>query len=227
LKINWDNPLPAREIKKHIPRDVILRIKYVKDNLTYAHVYSHYGYEWISNETHQLSCVFHARHRDAKGRPYEDSPSARYYEHDRQIYCFACAEGGDVVWFIMKHERLPNTIAALDYIERAYGIGINTQNLSKRIEALKTSVDIDDKRKILSTLYQDQVNDLIYKLKKAAPLTAPHLERVQLEAIKAKSFLDQQNVPYSEYVKVLRTWRDQVMGLIDSTVKDVQRGLLK
>jgi hypothetical protein len=228
MKIDWESPAQTEhKIKKPLPPDVFMRLKYVRDNLSYGQVYAYYGYEWRSNSTHQLSCVFHAKHRDSKGRPYEENPSARYYEHDRQIYCFGCAEGGDVIWFVQKREQLQNTVAALDFIERTFGIGLNTQNLAKRIEAFNSATTEVDKRKIITTMYQDHINDLVHKLKRAAPVAVPHLEDVQLAANKARQALEAQQMDYAQYVKAVRAWRDQTIQTIKHVIQDIQTGVLK
>lgn len=82
------------------------RIEFARASVSWRQVFDHFGLVWRSDSEHQFSCPLHARYTDSAGQPVERNPSAHYYAKDGRVWCFACDEGGDVVWFFQRRLKL-------------------------------------------------------------------------------------------------------------------------
>lgn len=221
MKVGFEEEIQGLKFRADGDPEIITKLRYVKENLKYATVYANYGLPWASNETHQLSCVFHASQRDARGVPYEKHPSARYYAADKSIWCFACSEGGDVSWWIRKREGHIHYGETLDFIARTFGVSLNSQDLSKRIVLNKKQQALAEspRRTILSEMMQDKVNDEFYKLRKLGDFAKGIADRLETEVFARKSELDLFEGDYVSYARQLRRWHTWTTELIEASLK--------
>jgi len=213
--------IPGLSVRVKSDSEILTKLRFIKDNLLYAQVYAYYNLPWIGNDTHQLSCHFHAGNRDTRGVPYENNPSARYYEHDRSIWCFACAEGGDVCWWIRKREGHLHYGETLTFVNDEFGVGLNAQDLAKRIELNRQAQVIAEnpRRLILSQLYEDKVNDEFYKLRRLGEAFHPIADRLEPEVFARKSEVDAFTGTFTSYAKALRRWLNWTTELIEQSLK--------
>lgn len=220
MKVGLDDEIKGLT-KRTLNSEVLTKLRYIRENLRYKTVYAHYNLPWLSNETHQLSCVFHASNRDRNGVPFEKNPSARYYDHDQQIWCFACSTGGDVCWFVKKWEAHLHYGETIDFIGRTFGVALDAQDLAKRIDlhAKQLQTEESPRRKILSEMTQDKVNDEFYKLRKMGPVFHPIADRLEPEVFARKAEIDMFSGEYTEYAKQLRRWVNWTQEIIQSSLK--------
>lgn len=225
MKIDWDADVQLGD-RKVVSADILLQIKYVRENLSYAQVFKHYGLPWVSDSTHQLSCVFHAKNVDSRGVPYEQNPSARYYEDDKRIWCFACSDGGDVVWFVRRRENLKTLHDSLEFIAHVFGIGINMQDLSRRIAVHRQLREQEKpKRDVASQLYSNKINDALYKIKQTDSRLEETIDRLSNSLFKRKAQLDNlgNDLDYFAYVASLRLWHRDSLDMIRAAVLQWQQ----
>lgn len=225
MKVGFDEKIEGLKVRTDYDPEIITKLRYIKENLRYSEVYAHYRFPWVTNETHQLSCVFHASQRDARGVPYERNPSARFYGHDKQIWCFACADGGDVSWFIKKKENHLHYGETLIYVAQVFGISLNPTDLAKRIELHNKQLTQEEspRRKILSEMYEGKVNDEFYKLRKLGKFAHPIADRLEPEIFKQKGEVDMFEGDYTSYAKQLRRWHSWTCELIEKALKHAAR----
>lgn len=221
MKVDFDDDTVGLRTRLQSDSEILTKLHFIKEHLTYATVYGYYNWPWQTYDTHQISCPFHAKNRDANGVPYEGSPSARYYAGDQQIWCFACTEGGDVSWFIRKKEEHAHYGETVDFIKKNFGIALDGQDLTKRIEmAVKQQAQQDNpRRQMLSSLYEDKVNDEFYRLRLLGPHFHPVADRLEPEVFNQKAELDAVEVEYTTYAKTLRRWLTWTQDLIEQALK--------
>lgn len=201
--------------------DTRIRVKKVFELLPYRRVFEHFGLQWKSDDTHQLSCVFHAKQRDAQGRLFEQNPSARYYANNGRIYCFACSEGGDPIWFVRRWQRLPTLEATLEWIGQTFGIDIDSITLSLddiEMGADKSAADPALKFKSLCKFYADQVNDMMYAFSLQHPALSKEVDGLKHVIFVEKWRLDgaMADKPYADVARAMRDWRVKVGKLLQA-----------
>lgn len=191
-----------------------VKMEYVRDHLHYSQVYAYYGLLWKSDSTHQISCPFHG---------VDKNPSARYYADTRKIFCFACNEGGDVVWFVKKREGHKFYGETLIFIAKEFGVGMDDVDLSKKIELeKKQEVQFQvGKRKIISDQYLLRVNDKVYAYKKLGQEVEEAIDKLLPNLFDRKMVIDSTPTPYMKYTQVLRHWANWCEDSLDMVVKSV------
>lgn len=223
MKVSFDEELKGLTTRKKgdFDPEVITKLRYIKENLRYADVFKHYGYPWLTNETHQLSCVFHASQRDVRGVPFERHPSARYYANDKSIFCFACGDNLDVSAFIKKKENHVHYGETLAFVAQVFGVSLNPTDLAKRIELHNKQQQREEspRRKILSEMYEGKVNDEFYKLRKLGKFAYPIADRLEPEVFKRKAEIDMFEGNYVDYASQLRRWYNHTVELIAAALK--------
>jgi hypothetical protein len=201
----------------------LARVEYARQQIGFGRVFDHYGLDWKGDHTHQLSCVFHAKFKDAKGRPVERNPSVRYYAPDKRIYCFACAEGGDVVWFLGRKEGLPFG-EALRTFYRTFGLAegaIDATVLTRQAEWKKADDDMPVRRALLATR-ADHINDILWVLTCRYPQCRDALDRVAehlFERLFSTDMIRSKDIA----VQVLEWWRwanDLVLATIEAHLNE-------
>lgn len=81
--------------------------------------------------TQQCCCVLHQ----------DSDPSARLYEDSNKFYCFACEEGGDVIWLVQRKMGI-DFHAACEWLQREFGLKHDTttrEDLRARFSRAKRS----------------------------------------------------------------------------------------
>lgn len=192
------------------------KIDYVRENLPFRGVFAFYGLDWKSDESHQLSCEFHGEDRN---------PSSRYYPASQSIFCFACNKQRDVIEFIKDKEELSSVGKVLEFIEKEFGIGMNAADLSKRMELETAQVQQFQagKRKILSQMYANEVNDKIYKARTLGATVAESIDKMLPQLFAKKAEIDAMNVPYIKFTHLIRHWAAWCGEVISMTVKTVAK----
>lgn len=226
MKVEFGQTIPGASTTRALSTsEIIVKLRYIKEHLTYQQAYAHYNFPWLSNDTHQISCPFHATNVDAHGVPYENHPSARYYEGDRQIWCFACVEGGDVSWFIRKMEDHAHYGETVDFISKNFGVGLSSGDLSKRIALHEQKVEqsYSPRRQLLSKMYEDKVNDEFYKLRQMGDAFLNVADRLEPEVFDHKAELDNHGLKYMEYARAVRRWLSWTQELIQTALKHLAR----
>lgn len=194
--------------------DIRIQLAYIRDNLPYSVVFSHYGLDWRTDSTHQTSCPFHGVDRN---------PSARYYEDSKKFYCFACSEGGDVSWFIKKKEELKTWVDTVQFIQNTFGVGMDSSDLRKRIELEKAVVTANQhgKRNIISVLYTNKVNDALYKTRGLNQRASDIVDALTQKLFKRKAEIDKQVTGYLHYVALIRHWHSWCISSLAQAVRSM------
>jgi len=175
------------------------QVEYIREHLYYSQVFEYYGLNWVSDSTHQIRCPFHGA---------DKSPSARFYEDSKRIFCFACNDGGDVVWFVRKRESHQSIRDTISFIGATFGIGLSEVDLQKRIE-LETSQQLrarTGKRKVMSDMYANRLNDKVYSIKRMEPSLVKVLDDLVVDFLRRKGEIDKQQCSYIKYTYVIRHW---------------------
>lgn len=199
-------------VKDYVSREeVIQRIAYVRDRLNFRTIYSHYGLHWLSDDDHQFPCPFHGADRH---------PSSHYYPNPPRVWCFACSEGGDVVWWVKQKNGFKSMVDALDYISKEFGIGFDSGDLSKRIQLLETN-RADPKRKLMIDRLKDKVNDLLYEVRHHQASKQKRWDALEMLIFNRFNQLsDTAALPYMTAVQLHRDWAAWAGSLVHQVSKE-------
>lgn len=211
MKVGFDTKLEGGEGTGPGTKELLELIRVIKQRLSYGRVFSHYGLGWRGDGDHQLSCPFHGADRN---------PSCHYYANDRRIWCFTCAAsgdsgdaGGDVVWFVKKHENLPTMFAAVQRIEQVFGI-TGRRDLLDRMH--DDEADNEEKRKLRllhSQATSDRVNDVLHILHKSRGENV-RLDNLEYMLFEQKRKIDQSTLPHSVFLSELQRWYNWCVEMI-------------
>lgn len=190
------------------------KLAFIRESVSYRQVFERYGWNWQSESTHQMSCVFHGKYKHANGQPYERNPSARYYAEVRRIYCFACAEGGDVVWFVRKKEGL-RLKEAIQAISTAFDITDMRPDIQAQAQEIKKANDESPLREMLLRHYSDLVNDGLFLLQEKRPAAREALDRITIAIFRRRREIERNRVDYVEFSKQISEWH---RWAVDSTM---------
>lgn len=203
--------------RKPLTGDLLSRINFVKERLSFADVAAHYGHAWAGDDEHQFSCHFHGK---------DKNPSAHYYSNpEKRIWCFACGEGGDVVWYVKKKEGLRSVVEALDFIAKTFAVGLDNQDLSARIEQEKLIKEQKSKRDLYASLVSNDVNDFLHVLRRSG-IPDDVLDPLDQLIFDRRFEIENTRCDYLDYVGLLRnwvSWAKELLGSISNPTKGTSK----
>ena len=130
----------------------------VRHSVTMKQLAEAYGYRLT--RTGLMACPFHNdRH-----------PSMKVYPGDRGYHCFVCGVGGDVIDFVMRHDKL-GFEQAVRHIADLFGIQLSDGNTTmsaeerKRMAKLRTKREAAQKASEARTERMVQLSEEIFRLK--------------------------------------------------------------
>lgn len=209
------------DVPEQLPPDFVQKLAYLRQHLSFRQVYAHYGFRWLSDDSHQLSCPFHAKNTDAGGQPVERNPSARFYKATNSVYCFACSDWWDALRFIQKREGF-GVQRALDFVSGKLGVDVGKVDFSFHVAEAKRA-DTDDETAERGTLLvaaSDDINDRLDQLRRLAsrPEVLEALERAEISIFKRRiASIDNGRHAFTNYKRMLEEWRDWGLVLIRET----------
>lgn len=193
-------------------QEVLQRIDYVRERLNFRTLYSHYNLRWVSDGDHQFSCHFHGTG--------DKHPSAHYYPTPPRIWCYACGDGGDVVWWIKKQENLASMVAALDFIAKTFNVGFDSNDLTKRIQLLAIVKD-DPKRQLIINKATNKVNDFLYEARRQLPQKVKRWDALErLIFARFQELSDSVSLPYLMAVQLYRDWSQWATVLVQQVARE-------
>lgn len=186
--------------------DLLTKISFVKDHLPFSKLLSAYNIPWEGDDEHQFSCHFHGA---------DKNPSAHYYpDPEKRVWCFACQEGGDVVWWVRKREGLVSTVAALEFIKTKFGISIDNVPLPARMAMSQVVIEQQPKRELFARTTCNEVNDFIYRLRKSGK-DDDRLDRIQALIFSRRAEIESlETAEYLTYVSLYRNWSKWAVDML-------------
>jgi hypothetical protein len=199
-------------VKEYVSKqEVLVRVEYVVRKLNFRSLYNHYHLPWLSDGEHQLSCHFHGADRH---------PSARFYPSPPRFWCYACGEGGDVVWWVKKQEGLKDMVKALDFIAREFGIGFDSKDLSSRIKLLAEVKD-DPKRQMMVESASNKVNDVLYEARRVLPKRQARWDALEkLIFTRYRSLQEATHLEYMAATSLYRDWTQWAVTLVQRVARE-------
>lgn len=223
MKISFDDPIEIQG--GGLSPEVLVRLAIVKECVSFRTLFEWFGLHWKSDEDHQLSCPLHARYKDAAGRPVERNPSMHYYANgvEPKLWCFACNDGGDVVW-LTKQLKKTDFAGAVDWLYRTAGLeGISVveqkriSDKAKKVrEANQAVAGMQVQRRYAVRAKTERIMDLIWDLKKRSKEIGDPLDRL-LESVWTKLDEIEKITDYREYQQALAKWEAFVLDRIKAT----------
>ena len=220
MRVSFNTPIERQE--QGMSPETIAKLALVKEAVTFKMAFGFYGYDWKGDHEHQLSCPIHGRLVDSQGRRREGSPSMHYYAEDGKVWCFACNDGGDVVWFVQKFEKT-DFRSALNKLMDVFHLKTDAEGIA-RVMAMKTEREAAEKKKRGDKDFReaalvrvaDQINDLIWDLKLIDRGCVDAFDRL-LESIWPALEKLENEPRYSDYSQGMNRWRDFALDRIRAT----------
>lgn len=200
--------------------EVLARLDHARRNVSFKQVFQTTGLQWLSDQSHQFSCPFHARYRDGANRPVERNPSARFYAQDRRIWCFACDEGGDVVWFWRKAYKIEFLGDAIRDIYKKFGLGdIDTQVVLRQEKERERSIQhLEPVRADILKKVSDPVNDILWQTGRADPELTVSLDRITEVMFDRRFEIELGRYEFTEFSNRLVEWQLWALDMIERTI---------
>lgn len=215
------------------------RTAWVKEKVSLKALFDHVGisYQDISIP-HQIRCPFHGDdiHASARFFPSQNDGSGSFW-------CWACNDGGDVLWFTQTWYGLDHVVQACTKLEEEFSLTYTQDDITKSFYRAKHKFDEPkDKKGLIESLllyFEIQACGATYS---KDPYTIDqgwlfHLRPLCPPEWREQFFLTEKimwvefdelteklpKLPYTEAVQVLEEWRSRYKKLLQEFVWQVEK----